>query len=90
MVLGAMATSVGMHEAKTTLSRLVDAAQAGEEVVITRSGKPVVRLEPIVPVKAGESLFGVLKDHIEIAEDFDELPEELLHAFEGSPDDLLC
>ncbi len=85
-----MATSVGMHEAKTTLSRLVDAAQAGEEVVITRSGKPVVRLEPIKPVAVGESLFGVLKGQIELAEDFDELPEELLDDFEGGREDLLC
>jgi prevent-host-death family protein len=85
-----MAINVGMHEAKTTLSRLVDAAQAGEEVVITRSGEPVARIEPIRPTVARRSLFGSLKDQIEIAEDFDELPEELLVAFEGGRDDLLC
>lgn len=84
-----MAINVGMHEAKTTLSRLVDAAQEGEEVVITRSGKPVVRLAPIEQQKR-ESLFGVLKDEIELADDFDELPDELLREFEGGPDDLLC
>jgi prevent-host-death family protein len=42
-----MAISVGMHEAKTNLSRLVHAAQAGEEVVLTRRGKPVAKLEPV-------------------------------------------
>ncbi len=85
-----MAINVGMHEAKTTLSRLVDAAQAGEEVVITRSGDPVARIEPIRPVAPRASLFGSLKGQIEIAEDFDELPEELLRDFEGGHDDLLC
>lgn len=85
-----MAINVGMHEAKTTLSRLVDAAQEGEEVVITRSGKPVVRLAPIEQQQKRESLFGVLKDEIEIADDFDELPDELLREFEGGPDDRLC
>ncbi len=42
-----MSISVGMHEAKTNLSRLVNAAQSGEEVVLTRRGKPVVKLEPV-------------------------------------------
>ena len=78
-----MAINVGMHEAKTTLSRLVDAAQAGEEVVITRSGTPVARLEPIRPAAARVSLFGVLKGQIKMADDFDELPEDVLRAFEG-------
>jgi prevent-host-death family protein len=85
-----MAIHVGMHEAKTTLSRLVEAAQAGEEVVIMRSGEPAVRLEPIKSNTARASLFGSLKGQIEIAEDFDELPEGLLEAFEGERDDLLC
>jgi prevent-host-death family protein len=84
-----MAINVGMHEAKTTLSRLVDAAQAGEEVVITRSGKPVARLEPIRPA-ARVSLFGVLKGQIKMADDFDELPEDVLRAFEGEHGDSPC
>jgi prevent-host-death family protein len=37
-------TQVNVHEAKTHLSKLLDQAIAGEEVVITRSGKPLVRL----------------------------------------------
>ena len=43
-----MAT-VNMHEAKTHLSRLVDAALAGEEVLIARAGKVAVRLVPVPP-----------------------------------------
>jgi prevent-host-death family protein len=86
-----MAISVGMHEAKTTLSRLVDAARSGEEVVITRRGEPVVRLEPMPPAEPHVSLYGSLKGQIKMADDFDELPEDILKAFEGDdPDDPLC
>jgi prevent-host-death family protein len=45
-----MARIVNMHEAKTTLSKLVELAEAGEEVIIARGGRPVARL-----VGAGES-----------------------------------
>ncbi len=86
-----MAISVGMHEAKTTLSRLVDAVQSGEEVVITRRGEPVVKLEPVAPTKPHVSLYGSLKGQIKMADDFDELPDDILKAFEGDdPDDPLC
>ncbi len=80
-----MSISVGMHEAKTTLSRLVDAAQAGEEVVITRRGEPVARLQPVRPLPR-ESQWGALEGQIWIADDFDELPEDLQRAF-GMIDD---
>jgi prevent-host-death family protein len=39
--------TVNVHQAKTHLSRLIDAAAAGEEIVIARAGKPVVRLVPV-------------------------------------------
>jgi len=82
--------SVGVHEAKTTLSRLLEAAESGEEVVITRRGKPVARLQPVTPLPR-RSLFGIYKGQIEMADDFDELPEELLKDFEdGHPGDPLC
>ena len=38
---------VGMHEAKTNLSKLVERAEAGEDIVIARNGKPVARLVPL-------------------------------------------
>lgn len=75
-----MSISVGVHEAKTTLSRLLEAAESGEEVVITRRGKPVVKLQPIGPLPR-KSLFGLYKGQIEMAEDFDELPEDIARAF---------
>jgi prevent-host-death family protein len=74
-----MAISVGMHEAKTTLSRLVEAAQSGEEVVITRRGQPVVKLEPVHPLPRAE-LLGMYKGQIEIADDFDDLPDDIAEA----------
>ncbi|HWL70702.1 MAG TPA: type II toxin-antitoxin system prevent-host-death family antitoxin [Geminicoccus sp.] len=40
---------VNMHEAKSQLSKLVEAALRGEEVIIARAGKPVVRIEPLEP-----------------------------------------
>jgi prevent-host-death family protein len=75
-----VAISVGMHEAKTTLSRLVDVAQSGEEVVITRRGKPVAKLEA-VSSPPRESMYGSLKGKIKMADDFDELPDDVARAF---------
>lgn len=42
-------TKVNMHEAKTNLSKLVDQALKGEDIIVARSGKPLVRLVPIDP-----------------------------------------
>ncbi len=68
--------NVGMHEAKTNLSQLVERALAGEEIILTRRGKPAVRL---VPEKAGgfASLKGVWEGGCMIADDFDELPDDI-------------
>ncbi len=66
---------IGMHEAKTHLSQLVERALDGEEIVLTRRGEPAVRL---VPERGGgfAALAGVWKGRVSIADDFDELPEE--------------
>jgi prevent-host-death family protein len=74
---------VNIYEAKTNLSRLVDAVGAGEEVVIARAGKPVARLVPIEPRRPVRRP-GFLKGKIRIADDFDApLPDEVLATFEG-------
>jgi prevent-host-death family protein len=67
---------MGMHEAKTHLSQLVERALAGEEIVLTRRGEPAVRL---VPARGGgfRSLAGVWQGRVRIAEDFDELPGDI-------------
>jgi len=72
---------VGMHEAKTNLSRLVERALDGEEIVLTRRGEPAVRL---VPERGGggfASLAGVWQGRVRIADDFDELPDDLAERF---------
>jgi prevent-host-death family protein len=55
-------TTVNMLEAKTSLSRLVDAVESGaeREIIIARNGRPAARLVPIVNQKAGRRL-GVAK-----------------------------
>lgn len=72
---------VGMHEAKTHLSQLVERALAGEEIVVTRRGKPAVRLTPIPQLSSREELFGCMAGEIEIYDDFDELPDDIAEAF---------
>src|ERR1700728_4447491 len=72
---------VGMHEAKSTLSRLVERAAAGEDIVIARNGTPVVRLVPVAGTSSLASVRGAWRNQIELAEDFDELPEDIVEAF---------
>ncbi|MBA3807197.1 MAG: type II toxin-antitoxin system Phd/YefM family antitoxin [Solirubrobacterales bacterium] len=73
---------VGMHEAKTHLSRLVARVEAGEEVVIQRNGKPVVRLVPIVEEpRTLASVRGAWRGRVRMAADFDELPEDIAEVF---------
>jgi len=77
-------TTVNIYEAKTHLSRMVDRAAAGEEIVIARNGKPVARLCPLEPRRRNTVKFGVLDGQIEVAEDFDApLPDDVLALFEG-------
>jgi prevent-host-death family protein len=71
---------VGMHQAKTQLSKLVERVEAGEEIVITRRGQPAARL---VAERRGEgfaSLAGAWRGRVRIADDFDELPDDLADA----------
>ena len=75
--------TVNIHAAKTQLSRLVDAAVAGEEIIIARSGKPVARLGPLAGPRQQRRL-GILAGKLRVPEDFDaSLPDELADAFEG-------
>jgi prevent-host-death family protein len=76
-----MAT-VNIYEAKTQLSRLVDQAAAGKEVIIARGGKPVARLTSLGASKRSLR-FGLLRGKVKVAKDFDSpLPEAVLAQFE--------
>ncbi len=61
---------INIHDAKTHLFKLVDAAINGKETIITKAGKPVARLVPITGLKP-QYKFGVLKDKVKIAKNFD-------------------
>jgi prevent-host-death family protein len=77
-------TRVGMHEAKTHLSKLVERAEAGEEVVIQRNGKPVARLVAVVEEpRSLASVRGVWRGRVRMDDDFDKLPQDIAEAFGG-------
>jgi prevent-host-death family protein len=71
---------VNVHEAKTQLSRLLDRAHAGEEIIIAKNGEPYARLVPLEKPKARQP--GLLKGKLEDSF-FDPLPEEELAAWES-------
>lgn len=73
---------VNIHDAKTHLSRLVERAAAGEEIIIGRSGSPVARLVPYSAVP-GPRRPGRWARRVKVAADFDSSPDWLLDAFEG-------
>ena len=77
--------TVNMHEAKTNLSRLVDAAAKGEPFIITRAGKPVVRVVSVeAPVSGTTRRLGFLAGRISVPEDFDRMGSGEIEArFEG-------
>lgn len=71
-----MTKSVGVHEAKTHLSRLLERVGAGEEIIITRRGVEVARLIPSSPPVPPKREFGLEEGKITVPEDFnDPLPE---------------
>jgi prevent-host-death family protein len=81
-----MAKTVNIHAAKTHLSRLIDRAAAGEEIIIARAGKPVARLAPLAPAARAKRKPGLWRGMVKIADDFDApLPEGLLKGFYEEP-----
>jgi prevent-host-death family protein len=76
-----MTKSVGVHEAKTHLSRLLEDVAAGEEVVITRRGEEVASLVPVR--RSSPRQFGIDRGRFVVPDDFDApLPDKLLDAFD--------
>lgn len=75
---------VNIHEAKTHLSRLVNAAANGEPFIIARAGKPVVKVIAIdAPDASSKRRIGFLAGQISVPEDFDSLDaEEISRLFE--------
>ena len=75
--------TVNIHKAKTNLSRLVEEAAAGHEVIIAKAGRPVARLVPLAP-PPGRRRLGTFKGELDVPANFDApLPEDILASFEG-------
>ena len=75
-------TQVNIHQAKTQLSKLIEQAEKGEEVIIARAGTPVVQLSVIKPKICGRQ-FGAYRGKAVVdSAFFDPLPESELSAWE--------
>ncbi|MBA2349767.1 MAG: type II toxin-antitoxin system Phd/YefM family antitoxin [Solirubrobacterales bacterium] len=78
-----MTKSVGVHEAKTHLSRLLAEVEGGTEIAITRRGEEVARLVPSRP-RSGKRTLGGDEGLFVVPENFDDpLPEDMQAALEG-------
>ena len=91
-MLGAVSNTINLYEAKTNLSKLVDRAAAGEEIIIAKAGKPKAKLVPYEEPRKrrifGQNLLGMTY----MADDWDgPLPPEIQRYFDGEndPEDLL-
>ncbi len=74
---------INIHEAKTQLSKLIEEAEAGQEIVIARAGKPAAKLVPFTALKT-ERKPGSMKGKFVVPDSFfDPLPQDILEYFEG-------
>lgn len=76
--------AINIYEAKTRLSQLVDQAAAGQDVIVSRNGKPLVRITQLVEPRRAVK-FGLLKGRVKMAADFNAaLAADVLAGFEGA------
>jgi len=76
--------TINIHAAKTQLSRLVDDAAAGEEIIIAKAGKPYARLCPLAEAPRRQRVLGILNGKFHIPDNFDTLFEdEIREMFEN-------
>lgn len=82
---------VNMHEAKTNLSRLVEAASKGEPFIIARGGKPLVKVVPIEEKQVSElPRLGFMRGQGRVPDDFDTMfADEIREMFEADENDLV-
>ena len=75
---------INIHEAKTHLSRLLEQVRSGEEIIISKAGKPIAKLVPFDAESPTKRKPGLLKGKMRIGSDFEApLPDNLLSAFTG-------
>jgi prevent-host-death family protein len=83
----ALMRTVNIHEAKTHLSQLIEKVIAGEDVIIAKAGKPLVRLTALEPPPR-KSRIGFLKGQITVPDDFDTMfQDEIEEMFYGSAEE---
>lgn len=75
---------VNMHEAKTHLSKLVERVEGGEEIVISRAGKPAAKLVPMPQAKPGKRKLGGWEGLMEMPtdEEWEQVDKEIEEMFE--------
>jgi len=83
-----MTAVVNMHQAKSNLSKLVEKALNGEEVIIGKSGKPLVQIVPLKPEEKKNRKGGHWKGKVWMAPDFDKWPEDIQRAFDAEDDEV--
>ena len=74
--------SANIHEAKSQLSKLVELAFQGEDVIICKAGKPVAKLV-VYQEKLKVRAPGCWKGEVHMSEDFESLPEDMAAEFQG-------
>ncbi len=75
--------TVNLYVAKTQLSRLVERAAGGEEIIIAKAGRPLARLVPLA-TRATARPMGQWADQVSVGDDFDDpLPADIDAAFQG-------
>jgi prevent-host-death family protein len=74
--------SINVQQAKTHLSRLLEEAVGGEDIIIAKAGRPYVRLVSCLPEATPRKLGG-WEGRVRVAADFDETPDEIIQLFEG-------
>ena len=83
-----MASTFNIHYAKTHLSKLLEQVQAGEEIIIAKSGKPIARLCPVEKIAEKtkpKRVFGSLKGQFEVPDNFNDPMPDFEDAFYSGP-----
>lgn len=81
-----MTTRVNIHEAKSQLSKLIEEAQAGEEVIVSKAGTPMVRLTPLHG-RPPRRVPGAWSGKVWMTSDFDETPEDIIDEWYSNLED---
>ena len=85
-----MTVHYNLYEAKTQLSKLVEKAAQGEEIIICKAGKPLARLGPLPEKPKEPRKGGQWKGQVWYADDYEEdLPEDVIESFYSSETDYL-